>query len=207
MCRRTCERWPGRVPPRVGGRIDDPRATARDGSVTLKMRVGFTLAVLVLCGASGCRPAAKETTSLQRKEAATLDSEAQFALQLKDLARAEGLMVKVAALCPDTGKYWVDLGSIRVRLGKKAAARTAYEAALQAYEEAAANAKAGAAPDPGPWLQQVYALALLGRVNDARSVLAKAQKKFPGSRAVQSFAEGKQIDQMLADPSFKLIAL
>jgi Flp pilus assembly protein TadD len=173
----------------------------------MKTRVFFSLAVVVLCGTPGCSPTSKEITSLQRKEAATLDSEAQFALQLKDLARAEGLLVKAAELCPDTGKYWVDLGSIRVRLGKKDAARTAYQGALQAYEGAAANAKAGAAPDPGPWLQQVYVLALLGRVDDARSVLAKAQKKFPESRAVRSFVEGKQIDKMIADPSFKLIAL
>ena len=171
----------------------------------MKTRVFFSLAVVVLCGTPGCSPKSKEITSLQRKEAATLDSEAQFALQLKDLARAEGLIAKAADLCPDTGKYWVDLGSIRVRLGKKDAARTAYQGALKAYEGAAANA--GAAPDPGPWLQQVYVLALLGRVDDARSVLARAQKKFPESRAVRSFVEGKQIDQMIADPSFKLIAL
>ena len=154
----------------------------------MKSRVFFALAVLVLFGMAGCSPKSKEITSLQRKEAATVASEAQFALQLKDLARAEGLMVKAADLCPDTGKYWVDLGSIRVRLGKKDSARTAYQGALKAYEGEAANAKAGAAPDPGPWLQQVYVLALLGRVDDARSVLAKAQKKFPESRAVRSFA-------------------
>ena len=173
----------------------------------MKTRVFFTLAVVVLGGTPGCSPKAKEITSLQRKDAATLESEAQFALQLKDLARAEGLLVKAAELCPDTGKYWVDLGSIRVRLGKKDAARTAYLGALKAYEGAAANAKAGAAPDPGPWLQQVYVLALLGRGDDARRVLAQAQKKFPESRAVRSFVEGKQIDKMIADPSFKLIAL
>ena len=98
----------------------------------MKTRVFFSLAVVVLCGTPGCSPKSKEITSLQRKEAATLDSEAQFALQLKDLARAEGLIAKAADLCPDTGKYWVDLGSIRVRLGKKDAARTAYQGALKA---------------------------------------------------------------------------
>ena len=97
----------------------------------MKTRVFFALAVLVVLGAAGCRPPPKEITSLQRKEAATLVSEAEFALQLKDLARAEGLLAKAADLCPDTGKYWVDLGSVRVRLGKKDAARTAYLAALK----------------------------------------------------------------------------
>lgn len=173
----------------------------------MKTRVFFALAVLVVLGAAGCRPPPKEITSLQRKEAATLVSEAEFALQLKDLARAEGLLAKAADLCPDTGKYWVDLGSVRVRLGKKDGARTAYQGALQAYEAEVAKPKAGLAPESGPWLQQVYVLALLGRVDAARSVLATAQKKFPDSRAVRSFVEGKQIDQMIADPAFKLIAL
>ena len=171
------------------------------------MRGFFVLAALGMLTTVGCAPKAKEITSLQRKEAATLVSEAEFALQLKDLARAEGLLAKAANLCPDTGKYWVDLGSVRVRLGKKDAARPAYEAALKAYEGEAANAKAGALPDPASWLQQVYVLSLLGRVDDARAVLAKALKKFPESRAVRSFSEGKQIDKMVADPSFKLIAL
>eukprot|EP01035_Chromulina_nebulosa_P062448 gene62448-85403_t len=179
------------------------------------MKTRFTWAVVAagLVLASGCKPKGKEITTLQRKEAATLVSEAQFALQLKDLARAEGLLTKAAELVPDAGKVWVDLGSVRVRLGKKDTARTAYQAALKAYEDEAAapaDTKGGPLPagaEAGPWLQQVYVLALLGRVDDARAVLAKAQKKLPESRAVRAFAEQKQIDKMIADPAFKLIAL
>lgn len=159
---------------------------------------------------SSCGQKAKEPTSLQRKEAATLVSEAQFALQLKDFARAEGLLAKATELSWDMGKVWVDLGSVRVRLGKKEAARTAYQSALKAYQEEAAkpvDTKAGATADVAPWMQQIYVLALLGRVDEARSVLAAAQKKFPDSRSVRAFAEQKQIDKMIADPAFKLIAL
>jgi tetratricopeptide (TPR) repeat protein len=168
----------------------------------MNTRILFVLAGLGLVLASGCKP--KEPTSLQRKEAATLASEAQFALQLKDLPRAEGLLAKASDLCPDTGKYGVDLGSIRVRLGKKDAARAAYQRALKAYEDDAARPET---KDAGPMLQQIYVLGLLGRVDDARAVLLKAQKKYPESRSVRSFIEGKQIDKMIADPSFKLIAL
>ena len=163
----------------------------------------FILAALILLGTGGCKPKAKAITSLQRKEAASLVSEAEFAVQLKDYARAEGVLAKAAALCPDTGKYWVDLGSMRMRLGKKDAARAAYQTGLDAYVEAAkADPK-----DVKPLLQQIYVLALLGRVNEARAVLAKGQKLFPEDRAVRSFAEGKQIDKMIADPRFKEIAL
>jgi Flp pilus assembly protein TadD len=180
------------------------------------MKTRFTLGLLAAgwLFAVGCKPKPKEPSSLQRKEAATLVSEAQFALQLKDLTRAEGLLAKAVELSWDAGKVWVDLGSVRVRRGKKDAARTAYQAALKAYEDEAAKpadakdgAGASAGPDVGPWMQQVYVLALLGRVDDARAVLAKAQKKFPESRAVRAFAEQKQIDKMIADPAFKLIAL
>ena len=152
--------------------------------------------------AFGCKPRMREVTSLQRKEAATLVSEAQFAVQIRDLARAEGLYVKATALCPDDGKYWVDLGALRVRLGNRDAARTAYRSALSAYEAAAADAK-----EPQAMLQQVYVLALLGRADDARAVLTKTQKKFPDNRAVRGFTDGGQFDRMIDDPRFKEIAL
>ena len=179
--------------------------------VPMKMRCFSLLAVAVALLASGCKPKSKEITSLQRKEAAAVVSEAQFALQLKDLARAEGLLAKATELCPDTGKYWVDLGSVRVRLGKKEAARTAYQGALKAYEAGGSKSKEETKEwvggEAGPALQQIYVLSLLGRVDEARAVLAKAYKQFPENRAVRSFVEQKQIDKMIADPSFKLIAL
>jgi len=159
-------------------------------------------AAAALVFAGGCKPKAKEITSLQRKEAATLVSEALFALQLHDLPRAEGLYVQATALCPDEGKYWVDLGSLRVRLGHRDAARTAYKSALTAYETLGADNK-----DPQPLLQQVYVLALMGRVDDAKAALAKVQKLFPDNRAVRGFTEGGQFEKMLADPRFREIAL
>lgn len=152
---------------------------------------------------AGCKPKAKEITSLARKEAATLASEAQFAVQVKDFTRAESLMAKAAELCPDSGKYWVDLGSARARLGKKDQAKTAYQSGLKAYQDAA---KADSA-DAAPVMQQIYVLALLGKPDEARSVLDKAAKQFPQNPNVRTYVEKKLIDQMLADPRFKEIAL
>lgn len=169
----------------------------------MKSTVSIILAALALLVSGGCGPGSKEITSLQRKEAASLVSEAQFALQLKDFARAEGLLAKATALCPDTGKYWVDLGSIRVRLKQKDAARVAYKSGLLAYEVAATKD----ASDPGAVLQKIYVLSLLGQIDEARAELMQASKRFPENRAVKSFSEGKQLDKMLADLRFKEIAL
>jgi tetratricopeptide (TPR) repeat protein len=123
------------------------------------------LAVLALVS---CKPKPADITSLQRKEAANLVSEAQFAMSLRDYARAEGLLAKATALEFDNGNYWLSLGTMRVRLGQRPAAKKAYESALNAFEAAyKIEPKV-----PQPYLQQVYALALLGRVSEARTLLA-----------------------------------
>lgn len=169
----------------------------------MKTRVLVLLVLLAALVVGGCKPKPKPITSLQRKEAASLASEAQFAVQLKDYARAEGLMARAADLCPDNGRYWIDLGAMQVRQGKKDAARSAYKSGLAAYES-----DSGASPkDSKPVLLQVYVQALLGRVDDARETLKRAEKNFPDDRAVRAFVDGKQIDKMIADPRFKEIAL
>ncbi|MDO8541730.1 MAG: hypothetical protein Q7S40_14940 [Opitutaceae bacterium] len=170
----------------------------------MKLRqTALILLGIAFLGSSGCGGRRKEVTELQRKEAAHLASEAQFAMNLRDWARAESVMTKVVEVCPDAGPYWVSLGSLRVRIDKRGPARDAYKSALQAYEdEAKKNPK-----DVEPWLQQVYVLALMGRVDDSRKLLEKMAKRFPESRDVRAFIEGKQFEAMLADPTFKQMAL
>jgi tetratricopeptide (TPR) repeat protein len=153
--------------------------------------------------ASGCGK--KEVSELQRKQADHLAAEAEFAITLRDWARAEGLLAQAAALVPGNGVVWTNLGSVRVRLNHKGAAKEAYLKALKAYEDEAAADKAKA--DPEPWLKQVYVLALLGRTNDGRAMLEKTARQFPSHRSVKAFVERKQFDAMLADPNFKQAAL
>lgn len=161
------------------------------------------LAAAVLMLAVGCKPKPMDIPAIQRKEAANLVSEAQFAITLRDFARAEPLFEKAANLCPDEGDYWVNLGVMRRRQGNTSGAKTAYERACSAYRDAfAINEK-----DSSPLLQEVYALALLGKAEDARKALAKAQKKMPDDRGVKLFVENNQLDRILADPGFKEIAL
>lgn len=165
--------------------------------------IGLALfATVALILGAGCSRKPK-ITELQRKEAAHVSSEADFALTLRDWARAEGLLTKAAQLCPDNGPYWVNLGAVRVQLGNKAGAKAAYESALRAYQAEADEEKMS----PEPWLRQVYVLALLGRADEARKTLDKAAKKFPDNRNVKAFIEGKQLDRMMADPKFKQAAI
>ncbi len=148
---------------------------------------------------AGCGPKRKDVSDRDRKEAAHLASEAQFALSLKDYARTESLLAKAVELTPDAGALWISLGSARVRQGKKDVAKTAYLGALKAYDLEIAEKPEHAES----WLKKVYVLALLGRTDEARGFLEQTAKKFPDTRGVRQFVDGKQFDRMLADPIFK----
>ncbi len=159
----------------------------------------------LLAGLAGCGAGRPEITEHQRKEADHLVAEANFALTLRDWARAEGLLARAVGLVPDNGEVWTMLGATRVRLGNKSGARDAYLKGLKAFEgEAAAP---GAKNDPEPWLDQIYVLAVLGRVGDARALVGKMERQFPNHPRVRAFVGGKQFDQLLADPKFKEVAL
>lgn len=163
--------------------------------------VSLTCSALLL--GSGCGK--KEITDLQRKQAELLVGEAQSASLFRNWAEAEEKMAKAVALNPEAGGYWVSLGILRKKLGKKDAAKDAYKGALSAFEDEAKNAKE---PKPSePWLQQVYVLALLGRADDSRALLAKIEKQFPKDPQVLQFVARKQLDAILTDPKFKENAL
>jgi tetratricopeptide (TPR) repeat protein len=160
------------------------------------------LVCVALLGLAGCGRKT-EVTPLQRKTAANLVSEAQFAMTLRDYARAEALYAKAAEACPDTGDYWLNLGATRMRLSNRAGAKTAYARAAGAFRDAYERVP----KQPELVLQQVHALALLGQTDDARAALEKARKKHPDNRAIRVFAENGQLEQLLRDPAFKELAL
>ena len=166
-------------------------------------RLFLGLAILALFSVCGCKPKPKEITSLQRKEAALLVSEAQFAISLRDYARAESGLAKAVAICPDDGEYWVNLGTMRIRLGQRDGAKTAYKHALAAFEEAAALNK----KDVQPVFQQISVLVLLGRSDDARALLATLAARLPEDREVRNYLERKQLEAIMADPQFREISL
>lgn len=162
-----------------------------------RLYVLLLLALSVL--AAGCGP---KVSPLQRKEAANLVSEAQFATTLRDWTRAEELLAKATALCPDNGEYWLNLGSVRRRLDNTAGARKAYEQAASAYEDAyKADPK-----DPQPLMQQIYVYALLNQEKKALKVLERAQKEHGDNPGVRSFT-AESLKRIQADPNFKELAI
>lgn len=167
------------------------------------MRRLFSLLLILSVAllASGC--GRKEITTLQRKEAATLVSEANFAITLRDLPRAEGLLAKAVVLCPDTADYWLLLGNVQRRQDNRAGAKASYEQALKENKELYRRE-----PKNGViLLQQVYIFALLGRADDAREAQANAQKNHADDRKVRAFVESKELDRILSDPGFKDLAI
>ena len=152
---------------------------------------------------AGCEKKPVEVTRQMQAEVANLLSEADFANQLRDYARAEPLLAKAVVIMPDIGENWVLLGAARKRLNDTVGARTAYREALAAFERSfKAEPK-----ETELLLQQVYVHALLGQTDKARSVLAKAGKDFPADREIQDFIQSKAIDRMVTDPSFKAVVL
>ncbi len=166
----------------------------------MKYLFGFILG-LTLLALPACKRRGSDITSLERKQAASLESEADFAFSLKELPRAEELYAKAAKLCPDNAGYWMNLGICRKKMNNKSGAKSAYESALAAFKDAhELHPK-----DLQPVLAQVYMLGLLGREKQAREVAEKAQKTYRDDPRVRGFSP-QSIDQMLADPKFKAIA-
>jgi tetratricopeptide (TPR) repeat protein len=166
------------------------------------VRIGVTsLGVVALVLWVGCARQ-KPITERDRKEAAHLVSEAQFALSVREWTRAEGLFVKAVQVAPH-GDYWLSLGATRLKLNNRAGAKEAYQSALKEYEFEAVRQNARAEP----WLKQAYVLALLGRNDDSRALLAKAAKHFPNDSQVRAFGDPKEFEKMIASQKFKDMAL
>lgn len=148
----------------------------------------------------GCR--AKEISSIDRKEAANVVSEAEFAVTLKDWSRAEGLYAKAAKLCPDEGETWIGLGIARMRLHDPSGARDAYKSALSAFDEDTRR-------DPTntiPVIRGASVLVILGRTDEARARIDKACASNPDDRRLRAFVEAKGVDRIASDPGLREVS-
>lgn len=163
--------------------------------------------VLVLVGLglpwwAGCKPKAAGITPLQRKQAASLVSEADFAVTMKDLPRAEALYRQALELGPDMPVHWQNLGIIQRKQGNLKGARSAYQQALALYaDEYKARRK------PESLVQQVWLLSLLGRNGDAEKLIRRAQADHPDDPVIRQLADPKKLDAMRHSPDFLAIAL
>lgn len=150
---------------------------------------------------AGCGRKA-EITPLQRKQAAALVSEAEFALTIRDFARAEKLLVEATELVSDNGSYWVMLGNLAKHNSHLDVAKQAYTAGAKAF---AAAYKAE--PTSGKLLmRQMYCEALLGHHDQAKKVLKEARAKHLAEPEIKAFDDAAY-DRMLANPNFNELAL
>jgi Flp pilus assembly protein TadD len=164
----------------------------------MKLRlVGVAAAALAL---AGCR--AKEISPHDRELAANDLSEAQFALTLKDWPRAEGLFAHAAGLCPDDGTIWENLGVVRMREQNPRGARDAYKSALAAFKDAYKRRP----EDSSPLLGAASVLVILGRADDARSLVNDAAARHPEDRRLRAFVEAGGVDKLVARPGLKEIS-
>ena len=160
-----------------------------------------SIAAVVLMFVFGCSPR-KETTERDRKEAAFLVSEAQFAMTVREWTRAEGLLDKAVKVAPQ-GDYYLSLGAVRMQLKNRSGAKQAYELALNAFQhESARNNKS-----PEPWIKQVYVLGLLGRKGESKSMIEKATKIFPNDPKIRALTDPKELERIFSTQSFKDMAL
>lgn len=149
---------------------------------------------------AGCRP--KEITSLERKEAASDVSEAEFAVTMREWSRAEGLYAHAAGLCPDEGDVWANLGAVRMRLHDPSGARSAYKSALSAF---AADCRRDPLNSTSV-IRRASMLVLLGRPDEARNVVSDAAARNPDDRRLRAFVEDRALEKMISDPALKEIS-
>ena len=165
-------------------------------------RFAFILIALGLPWWAGCKPKAASITPLQRKQAASLVSEADFAVTMKDLPRAEALYRQALELGPDVPLHWQNLGIIQRKQGNLKGARAAYEQALALHSD---EYKAGKKPES--LVQQVWLLSLLGRNAEADKLIRRAQADHPNDPIIRQLADPKKLDAMRHSPDFLAIAL
>lgn len=173
------------------------RSVAR--SVFASALLGGLAFGLAGCGGSDRAPGAPRPVDKRvAAEAEGLASEAAFAAQVRDYARAEASMAKAIALRDDLPEWWFSIGLVRNRLGKKDEARTAYRRALALHEDRYDETEA-----TSEIISQIYVLLVLNRESDARKLLEKATRKHPGDPRLEEFNRAQGIDRLLADPEVR----
>ena len=150
----------------------------------------------------GCKPKASSITTLQRKQAASVASEAEFATTLKDFKRASALYRQAAQLCPDTPEYQGNLGMVLRQMGDGEGARASYRAAAKLYRDRYAEAG-----HPADLLQQATLLILMGDGDGALKLLKKGSAAHPDDALLRDAADPSWLERVRRDPRFSKIAL
>lgn len=166
----------------------------------------LALGVIVLAVAvSGCKgkEKAKEVSGSNRAQAEQNFSEAEFAIQIRDHARAEALLARAVELVPEDPNYWLHLGGARKRLGEIEGARKAYKKAQDLVHAAYERDKTA----PDPLFAEMEILILLGKPEDARRVYDQAARDHKDDPGMKRFVENRMFDTLLTAPGLKELAL
>ena len=109
-----------------------------------------------------------------------LPAEIAEAFNAKDYAKAQTLAAEATHNNPKFAEAWVGYGMASVRLGQMDRARQAYERALSLYQARHRLHPAEA----NPVVQQIFLLELLGRSDEAESLLKSAQTSYPDDQQI-----------------------
>ncbi|MFA6962377.1 MAG: tetratricopeptide repeat protein [Opitutaceae bacterium] len=167
----------------------------------MKRLLTLLVCVIVLVS-TGCSKKPKEVSKVDIAQAASLASEAQFAMQIREYSRAEELIQQALKLRNDMPEYWVSLGMARRKQDDTSGARKAYEKALELHT---ALYKKDHAPEQ--LSQQAFVLALLGRTDEAVKLLQKGLKDHPDSPVMQKMADPRGLPRTFQTPEFKALAI
>lgn len=175
----------------------------------MKPRIALlTISLLLagfLAGCGGGKPVDKAAASQPKEvsravaaEAETNASDAVFAMQVRDLQRAEKGWTRALELRPDIPEWWESCGTVQRRLGKTGDARSSYKRALAIWEM-----RYEATSDPQFGLHRIFTLVLLDRVDEARRLSEKLGKLHPKEPLIRNFVDNRGMEQLLSDPDMK----
>jgi len=165
-------------------------------------RLLSVLVCAVVLVAAGCSKKSKEVPEIVKKEAATLLSEAQFAMSIREYSRAEELITRALKLREDVPEYWVSLGMARRKQDNTGGARKAYNEALELHTDRYKEEN-----KPEELAQQAFVLALLGKTDEALKLLEKGLKDHPDSALMKKMADPRGLPRTFQTAEFKALAL
>lgn len=165
-------------------------------------RLFIVLACAAALLASGCSKKPKEVPVAVKAEAASLASEGQFAMQIREFSRAEEMFQRAIKLRDDVPEYWVSLGMARRKQDNLDGARKAYKEALGLHADLYK-----ADHQPEQLAQQAFVLALLGKTDDALKLLEQGLKDHPDSAVMKKMADPRGLPRTFKTDEFKALAL
>jgi Flp pilus assembly protein TadD len=145
------------------------------------MKIAPLILLLTFVLFTSCTQPSRSSASTDSK---ALAADSVVALNTQDYTKAQKLAAEATRLDPEFAEAWVGYGMASVKLGQTDRARKAYERALSLHQ-----ARLHQNPsDSDQVFQQIFLLALLGRSDEAESLLRRAHSDYPSDRQISTLA-------------------